>query len=345
MRIAICTTQVPFVSGGAEFLAQNLKIALLHHHHEADIVTLPFKWYPPYDLLQSMLLWQLVDLEEVAGKRVDLVIGLKFPAYLVKHSNKVLWILHQHRQAYDLWDTEFSDLRHAREGAKLREIINQVDSRVFREVKRIFTISQTVTKRVKHFNAIDAPALYHPPPFCEPLDANNYNDYVFCPSRLEPLKRQKLLVEAMAHVKSSATCILAGSGPDEPMLRKLIRSHGLEARVRLLGRVPDDQLRQLYSNALAVFFGPLDEDYGYVTLEAFLAAKAIITLTDSGGPLEFVEDGTNGFIVRADPKEIAKKIDLLFVDRLRARQLGECGRATLVARNINWSNVVRRLTS
>jgi glycosyltransferase involved in cell wall biosynthesis len=345
MRIAICTTQVPFVSGGAESLAQNLRVALLQHHHEVAVVTLPFKWYPPYDLLQSILLWQLVDLEEVAERKVDLVIGLKFPAYLVKHSNKVLWILHQHRQAYDLWDTQFSDLRHTREGAKLREIINQVDSRVFREVRHVFTISQTVTKRLKHFNGIDAPTLYHPPPFWEPLESNNYHDYVFCPSRLDPLKRQSLLIEAMAHVKSGATCILAGSGPDEPVLRKLIRSHGLEARVSLLGRVPDDQVRQLYSNALAVFFGPLNEDYGYVTLEAFLAAKAVITLTDSGGPLEFVEDGANGFIVFADPREIAKKIDLLFVDRRRAQQLGERGRAMLVERNINWSNVVRRLTS
>jgi glycosyltransferase involved in cell wall biosynthesis len=345
MRIAICTAQVPFIFGGAELHARNLKTALLQHGHEADVVTLPFNWYPAHELLQSMLMWELIDLEEIAGKKIDLVVGLKFPGYLVKHPNKVLWIIHQHRAAYDLWDTAFSDLRSQREGANVRKIITNVDNRVLREARRVFANSQTVARRLKHFNHVDASVLYHPPPHCEPLNSCSYGDYIFYPSRLDPLKRQHMLIEAMAYVKSGATCILAGAGPDEPMLCELIKSRQLNHRVRLLGFIPDDQMRHFYANAMGVFFGPIDEDYGYVTLEAFLAAKAVITLADSGGPLEFVQNGVNGFVVSPDPREIAEKIDMLFLERKRAQQLGERGRAMLVGRNISWPNVVRRLTS
>lgn len=159
------------------------------------------------------------------------------------------------------------------------------------------------------------------------------------------MKRQILLIEAMSYVKTNAKCILAGRGPDEPMLRAAIQSRHLGERVRLLGFIGDDELARYYAGALAVFYGPINEDYGYVTLEAFLAGKAVVTLRDSGGPLEFVEDGINAFVASPDPEDIAHKIDILFQDRQRAQDLGEHGFAMLAERRISWANVVRRLTS
>jgi hypothetical protein len=104
MRILITTTQVPFIRGGAEVHAEGLRDALRRFGHEAEILAIPFKWYPPEKILDHMLACQLLDVTEVAGTPVDRVIGLKFPAYLIPHPNKVLWILHQHRTAYELWD-------------------------------------------------------------------------------------------------------------------------------------------------------------------------------------------------------------------------------------------------
>jgi glycosyltransferase involved in cell wall biosynthesis len=345
MRIAICTAQVPFVIGGAELQAQNLKLALIEHGHEADIVSIPFKWYPPYEIINGMLMWRLADLEEVAGKPVDRIIGLKFPAYLAKHHNKVLWILHQHRQAYDLWNTPFGDLKNYPEGPRVRNLIIEADNRFIPEARRIYAESKTVAERLKRFNDIDSVPLYHPPPHRDtPLPAT-CGDYIFYPSRLEPIKRQILLIEAMVHVKSKALCVIAGTGPDEVAIRKLIASHNLTDRVRLLGFVTDEQLARYYAEALAVFFGPLNEDYGYVTLEAFSASKAVITLTDSGGPLEFVEDGNNGFVSPPDPEAIAQRIDQLFYNRHRARDMGHYAAKMLVERAINWSTVVEKLTA
>jgi glycosyltransferase involved in cell wall biosynthesis len=345
MRIAICTAQVPFVSGGAELQAQNLKLALIEHGHEADIVSMPFKWYPPYEIINGMLMWRLADLEEVAGKPVDRVIGLKFPAYLVRHHNKVLWILHQHRQAYDLWNTPFGDLKHYPEGTRVRGLIIEADNRFIPEARRVYAESKTVAERLKRFNHIDSVPLYHPPPHREISSPADCGDYIFYPSRLESIKRQILLIEAMVHVKSKAHCVLAGTGPDEAAIRRLIASRNLTERVRLLGFVTDELLSRYYAKALAVFFGPVDEDYGYVTLEAFRASKAVITLTDSGAPLEFVEDGHNGFVCAPDPEVIASRIDELFFNRQRARDMGHYGSMMLEERGINWSTVVEKLTA
>ena len=82
-----------------------------------------------------------------------------------------------------------------------------------------------------------------------------------------------------------------------------------------LGTVDDDQLIQLYKDALAVVYPPFDEDFGYVTLEAFLSRKPVITCTDSGGPNEFVVDGVNGFVCEPAPAALAAAINRLADDR------------------------------
>ncbi|HZT81915.1 MAG TPA: hypothetical protein VFA26_16940, partial [Gemmataceae bacterium] len=85
MRIVIATVQVPFVRGGAEILADGLRDALRAAGHQAEIVAVPFKWYPPERILDHMLACRLLDLTETCGAGIDRVIGLKFPAYFVNH--------------------------------------------------------------------------------------------------------------------------------------------------------------------------------------------------------------------------------------------------------------------
>src|SRR5437773_2205296 len=127
MRILIATVQVPFVRGGAEVLAEGLRDALHREGHQAEIVAIPFKWYPPERILDQMLACRLLDLTESSGTPVDRVIGLKFPAYLIPHPNKVLWIVHQHRSAYDLWDHPLGDLINFPNGVQVRDAIRLAD--------------------------------------------------------------------------------------------------------------------------------------------------------------------------------------------------------------------------
>ncbi len=78
----------------------------------------------------------------------------------------------------------------------------------------------------------------------------------------------------------------------------------------------------LYAHASAVFFGPLDEDYGYVTLEAMLSSKPVITCRDSGGPLEFVVNNETGYVTEPEPEEIAAALEKLMGDAALAKRWG-----------------------
>ena len=343
MRILICTTQVPFTTGGAESHVEGLRRALIEAGHKAEVVALPFKWYPPTEIMRSAMAWRMLDLSAANGQPVDLVIGMKFPAYLVAHERKVLWVLHQHRSAYNLWGTQFDDLSTYPEGVHIREWIKHCDERFIPEAKKVFANSRTVAERLKHYNKIESEPLYHPPPLADRLRTGATGDYVFYPSRLEPQKRQDLLIEAMRFVRTPVKAVLAGSSADMKRYEALIKQHKVGDRVTLRGFVSDDEMIELYANALAVSYLPFDEDYGYVTLEGMLAGKPVVVTSDSGGARELIEHGAHGLVAEPTSQAIAESLDQLYCDPARARQMGERGREKLTAMNLSWEHVVKRL--
>lgn len=342
-NVIIATTQVPFTTGGAEAHVEGLRLALIRAGYNAEVVALPFKWYPPSEIMRSALAWRLLDLSEANGKPVDLVIGMKFPAYLVAHERKVLWIMHQHRSAYNLWDTPFDDLSTYMDGAHVREWIRQADNRLIPEAKKVFANSKTVADRLRRFNRIESQPLYHPPPRAERLRRGEQGDYVFYPSRLEPQKRQELLLEAMKFVTTPVKIILAGGSNDPKRYESLVRKYGVGDRVCLRGFVPESEVIDLYANALGVCYLPFDEDYGYVTLEAMYSGKPVVVVRDGGGATELIEHEREGFIVEPDPKDLAAALDALYSDRARARAMGQRGQEKMKAMNLSWESVVENL--
>ena len=351
MRILIATTQVPFVRGGAEAHAEGLRDALCREGHEAEIIAIPFKWYPPEKILDHMLACRLLDVTESAGTPVDLLIGLKFPAYLIPHPNKVLWVLHQYRTAYDLWDHPLSDLIHWPNGAEIRDAIRRADRQIIPQAKAVFANSSNVAGRLKDFCDIDSTPLYHPPPhaekfYCAQDAEDGATDYLFFPSRLNRLKRQSLVLEALAQTTEPVRVSFAGLEGDpayDHELEALARKLKVHQRVEWLGEVTEEEKRRLYASAVGLIYPPVDEDYGYVTLEAMLSSKPVITCTDSGGPLEFVRSGENGLVAEPDASALAAAMDDLWGRRGRAKALGEAGRALYERLGINWPNVVRKL--
>ena len=337
MRVAVATVQVPFVAGGAEILAQGLVTALRSAGHPTELVTLPFRFFPVTEVERAMRAWADEDFTQLNLYEPDVVICLKFPSYALRHPRKVAWLLHQHRDAYDLARADAPPALKA-----CAQQIKAFDDRHLRGLQR-FTISARVSARLQEFNALASTPLYHPPHEPERFYGGDAMPYIFVPSRLESAKRQELLVRAMATVRAPVGALLAGEGGQYGYLRDLIGELGLQSRVRLLGAASWDLMRSLYARSLAVFFGPRDEDYGYVTLEAMLSHKPVITCTDSGGPLEFVVDGTTGRVVAPEPAAIADAIDTLWADRARARQMGEAGHARYQALDIRWDRVVARL--
>jgi len=344
-HILIATTQVPFTKGGAELHVEGLRRALSARGYLAEVVALPFKWYPPTEIMRSAMAWRMLDLSAANGRPVDLLIGMKFPAYLAAHPTKVLWILHQHRSAYNLWGTPFDDLSTYPEGVRIREWIKYCDERFIPEARKVFANSRTVAERLKHYNNLESEPLYHPPPLAEQLRLGEQGDYVFYPSRLEAQKRQELVIEAMRFVQTPIKLILAGGSADPKRYESLVKQNKVGERVTLRGFVTDEELVQLYSNSLAVCYLPFDEDYGYVTLEGMLSAKPVVVTNDSGGAAELVEHERDGLVVAPEPKAIAAALDLLYADRVRARRLGESGRDKLLGMKLSWDNVVDKIIS
>lgn len=345
MKIAIAMVQVPFITGGAEIHAQMLKDELKKRGHQVDIVTIPFKWYPEQAIIDCMMMGRMMDLTEINGEKIDRVIALKFPAYYVKHPNKVLWLLHQHRQAYDLWETEYGDLHNFPQGKEVRELIIKHDCKYMKEAKAIYTNAQNTANRLEKYNKIKGEALYHPPQNHEKLHCDSYGDYIFYPSRIDKLKRQRLMVEAARYTKTDVKFIIAGSGSQAEMtyLKDYIKEYHLEDKVKLAGFISEEEKINYYANCLGVYFGAYDEDYGYITLEGFFSHKTVIVHPDSGGPLEFVEDGKNGYIAQSNGKALAEIFDKLYEDRQLAKKLGEAGYKSLLEKNIDWDYVIEKL--
>lgn len=345
MRVLITTVKVPFVSGGAEVLASQLRHNLIVAGHEAELVEIPFKWYPPECILDQMLACRLLDLSESCYVGVDRVIGLKFPAYLIPHPNKVLWILHQHRQAYDLWAA--GDLYQQPNGSLVRDAIVQADRKLLADARSIFTIAENVSQRLQKYCGISSTPLYNPPLGAEHYFCGADRGYLFFPSRLNPgSKRQGLVLEALARTKEPVRILFAGA-PEVPAmaaeLQHLAESLGVKNRVEWLGNVPEEEKRNLYAHARGVVFTPYDEDYGYVTLEAMLAAKPVVTCSDSGGSLEFVRQRETGLIAAPEPVKLAEALDELWQSPSQARIWGEAGRERYDSLNINWNNVIDKL--
>jgi glycosyltransferase involved in cell wall biosynthesis len=340
-RILICATQVPFVRGGAEYLVEGLRDALRERGHAVDVVALPYQWSPVERIPESALAWRMLDITHVNNQPVDLVIGTKFPSYLVRHPRKVVWLVHQHRQAYDWYGTALSDFNNIPEHRQVREAIFRMDRRGLGECMARFTISRNVSGRLQRFNGLESTPLYPPSRYAASLRAGPYGDYILSPARLDLAKRLDLLLEALARSTAPLRAIFAGTGPDRERLERLAARLGLGERVRFLGFVSDAELVDLYAGARAVYYAPVDEDYGFATVEAFGAARPVITTDDAGGVLEFVLDGVNGLVTRPDLQAVAGSIDALAASPARAEALGRAGRP--LVDGITWDKVVEAL--
>jgi glycosyltransferase involved in cell wall biosynthesis len=339
MRIAVCFPQVPFTRGGAEILGETLVDELKERGHEAALVTVPFKWYPEANVLSQALLWRLLDLDEADGRPIDLVVATKFPSYVVRHRNKVVWLVHQFRQAYELDRTDLGQFGESPFDRATRRAIHRLDRLVLGEARKRFAISANVAARLERSTGLQAEVLYPPP---QPLDfrCEEYGDFVLSVGRLDRAKRVDLLLEAAA-TGESARVVVVGEGDDRARLERLVAERALDGRVTFLGRVDGDVLADLYARCLAVFYAPVDEDLGLVPFEAFRSEKPVITTRDAGAPVDVVSDHKSGLVCEPTPVALAEACAWLAAHPEKAKELGRSGRT--LAEQVTWDLVVDRL--
>ncbi|HEX5247039.1 MAG TPA: glycosyltransferase family 4 protein [Gaiellaceae bacterium] len=339
MRLAVCLPQVPFERGGAEIVADDLVAQLRTRGHEAELVTVPYKWYPGERVLTQAFLWRLLDLEEANGRPIDAVIATKFPSYAVRHPRKVVWLLHQFRQAWDLDRTELGQFSESAEDRALRRQVLAFERTVLGEARAIFATSGNVAGRLQASTGLEAELMPHPP---APLEyrCDRYDDFILSVNRLDRAKRIDLLLEAAAS-EPTLRVVIAGDGPDRERLERLAQDRGLNGRAEFTGRVSDARLTELYASCLGVYYAPVDEDFGMVPFEAFLSEKPVLTTTDAGGPLDVVHDRETGLVVKPQAAELARACVWLRDHADEARAFGRAGRD--VASGVTWDACIDRL--
>ena len=345
MRILIATVQIPFATGGAEVLVEDLRRALVEFGHEVDVVALPWGWTGSDSFMDHLAAFRLLDLTHSQGAPIDRLVAMKFPAYLIPHPNKVVWLMHQQRQAYELWDDQLG-LSQVAGGRQIRDLIYQADQLGLQEARKIFTISETVTRRLKSSLSIPSTPLPPPPRNAERLYTAKAEDYLFFPSRLSPWKRQRLVLEALALTEENVRIRFAGFREDSPELKPLelqATELGVQDRVEWLGLLSEKDYLECFARSLAVLFPPYDEDYGYITVEAMLASKPVITCTDSGGPLEWVLNDATGWVTEPRPSALADVFDQVWRQRDKAEELGINGRDRWHRLSVSWHEIADRL--
>ncbi len=321
-------------------LVEGLRDALVARGHTVEVIALPYKWYPRPQIISSALAWRLVDITESDGRRVDVAICTKWPSYVVRHPCKITWLVHQFRQAYDWIGTPLSDFTNSPEDVRMRRFITDMDRKSLAESRRIFTISRNVAKRLHSFNGLEGTPLYPPIRSGLRLEPGPYGDYIFALNRLDAVKRLDLLLDALA-LAPGVRAVIGGTGPEAEALQRHTARLGIANRVEFVGFLSDESASRYYAHARAVYFAPIDEDYGYGAVEALQAARPVITTDDSGGVLEFVEDGVTGLVTPPEPAAIARSITRLMSDPSEAVRLGTAGRERV--KGITWDGVVDTL--
>ncbi|ENZ30837.1 hypothetical protein HMPREF1084_03410 [Clostridium butyricum 60E.3] len=341
-KVLVCSAKTPFMYGGAEIHAENLRCNLEKRGFDTELINVPFKWYPNERLITECLIWNMLDLNEANGQKIDLVIPLKFPSYFVQHHNKVTWLMHQHRPIYDLYGTKYSDFD-MNNGfhRKIRDELIRLDEKALLESRKIFANSKNVSGRLKKYNKIDSEPLYHPPKNVGKYYNDEAGNYILSVGRLDPLKRVDIVIKSLKFCNKDIYAIIAGTGGMENELRELAEREGVSDRVKFTGFVTDEELIKLYAQSLAIIFPPVDEDYGYITIESFLSKKPVLTAADSGGSLEFVKNNENGFICDS-AESFGAKMNWLYENKSIAKEMGMQGYE--VVKDISWDNVVDKLT-
>lgn len=343
MKVLIVNNMAPFVWGGAEELAVHLQKNLIIAGHEAEVLRIPFQWEPATRIPSQMLMVRAFEL-----CNVDHVIALKFPAYLIRHPKKTLWLVHQYRQAYDLFDTGYTNLPSGQLGEDLRSLIKNVDNESFLECRNRYAISEVTRQRLAKYNGIDSevlPTLINDPElFC----GGKTGDYIFAGGRINSMKRQHLLLEALNLADKKVRLIIAGP-PDSPtdakQLRDTIVRLGLSDRVQLdLRFLPRETYAEYVNGSAAVAYIPFDEEsLGYVAMEGATASKALITTTDSGGVLGLVKHEETGWIAEPDPSSLADAMNEVWRNHELTKTYGMAAKELWLSFGINWQKTVETL--
>jgi glycosyltransferase involved in cell wall biosynthesis len=309
---------------------------------QAEGFRIPFSREPAEHLVEEMAI-----VRRIRMSNVDRVIALNFPAYLVYWPAKVLWLMHQHREAYDLRDEGKSNIGVDLRGQQLAAAIRTSDRLAFSESQKIHTFSSITSRRLMEYNAVSSSVL-HPPISRPELFWNEDSDgYVFAPGKVCRSNRQHLLIRALRHLPRVRLVIAGPADMEEAgFLWRLVDEEKAGDRVTLdLRHLSRADLARFVNHCLAVAWLPSEEDplgIRYIP-EAFEAGKPVLTTSDTTDALEFVRDAETGVVVEPQPEALGHGMAVLADDPAMATRLGRAAYDLVRTASLNWPAVIKRL--
>jgi glycosyltransferase involved in cell wall biosynthesis len=340
--VVVAAVRTPFLTGGAERHVERLTQELRARGVDAELVTMPLFDRTHADLVKSALAWRMGDFTRFAGRDVDALITTRFPTFVARHPRKIAWVIHQHRPVYDQFATPYSDFETHEEDLEIRRMIRRMDARGLGESRKVFANSKNVADRLARYTGIASEPLYHPPPLAGRYRDDGPGDYALWVGRLEAWKRPGLAVGALASAPAARLKVI-GDGPERDALLRFAKSAGVASRCELVGSPSEEEVLGLFAGARVVIVTAADEDYGYVPLEAYLSGKAVLTVRDAGGPLEFVHDGRTGIVTDPDPAALGAALEKMWPRTAELAAMARAGRA--IVDTITWDGVIGRLLS
>jgi Glycosyl transferases group 1 len=343
MNVMVLTNMVPFARRGVDDLAAGLTAALRRHGAKAETMRIPVGGRSHERLVDAMALCRSLQVTNT-----DRVIALEFPAYLVTHRKKTLWVHAQFRDAYEAAAAVATGDPAAARRGEIHALVRRADCACFAEAERLFCSASPTQARMRQYGGTLPEIL--PPPIddTELFGGGAYGDYVLANAAASPAGRQRLLIEAMREATASLRLVIAGEPETAAEAAELRRAAaGLEDRVRLdLRPLPRAELAALVNGALAVVSVPDGADTpDPVALAALPAAKPIVSVADAGALLDWVRHDESGLVVAPQPAALAAAIDWLAMAPDRPARFGRVGRALRLGRDLGWPAVVERLLS
>lgn len=376
MNIALAAPcPVPYVVGGAEIFLWGLQRHVNERtEHRAEIIKLPSPERTFDEVVDSYRRWSELDLSGF-----DLVVPVKYPAWMVAHERLVPYVFHRLRGLYDTYHffglperhpdnplRDFMDenagrrealpelfdrLAHLRRAPGVPEDLFAFPGPFIREVVHFLDGVGLAPEGVHHYVALSATVRDREGYFPAGADVGVAHGPATLPGLREGRGSHLFSVSRLDNPKRMELLVqaMAHVKADVELLiagtgpeeERLRELIGGDRRIRLLGAVGGRELADLYATSRAVAFVPYLEDYGLVTVEAMCCGKPVVTCSDSGGPTEIVQDGVNGFVVDPAPEAVAEAVDRLWGDRRLRRRMGRAARDR--ASSITWDGVVAEL--
>lgn len=153
--------------------------------------------------------------------------------------------------------------------------------------------------------------------------------------RLAPQKRPRLAAEALrllAERNVRYTCLVVGDGPDMPWMRRFVRRHRLEPRVRLLGAQPSARVRELMA-AGDLFLLPSENEGISLALYEAMAMGLVPVAAEVGGQRELATPEC-GVLIPTQGDQAAQYVAALaalLTDSRRRVLMAAAARARVVA--------------